>query len=133
MASEGNGELRQIIFSPRFKEMKGVFFMSITITERASEELNKRIGERNGYLKLQTETKGLSCDSGVPTLYFVASIQETEDVLIETNDRPVLLEKTEHFFSDDLKIDYSDTVNSFQLKSPAQIINGRMTFIIKEG
>ncbi|WP_302467001.1 hypothetical protein [Heyndrickxia acidicola] len=27
-------------------------------------------------------------------------------------------------------MDYSDSMNSFQLKSPQQIINGRMSFMI---
>lgn len=76
--------------------------------------------------------EGLACGAGVPTLFFVPSRDENQDILFETNDRPVLLEKSEIIFFDDedLKIDYSDSANSFQLKSPQQIINGRMSFIM---
>ena len=105
--------------------------MTVTITNSATEELNKIIGDQKGYLKIQNVTEGLACGAGVPTLFFVLSIDETKDVLFETNDLPVLLEKSElNFFDDELKIDYSDLMNSFQLKSPQQIINGRMSFII---
>jgi uncharacterized protein YqkB len=105
--------------------------MEVIITNSASEELNKKIGDQKGYLKIQNVTEGLACGAGVSTLFFVSSIDETKDVLFETNNRPVLLEKSELiFFDDKLKIDYSDSMNSFQLKSPQQIINGRMSFII---
>ena len=105
--------------------------MTVTITKSATEELNKKIGAQMGYLKIQYVTEGLACGAGVPTLLFVSSINETEDILFETNNRPVLLGKSQLInFDDELKIDYSDSVNSFQLKSPQQIINGRMSFII---
>ena len=108
--------------------------MAMIITERASEELNKKIGDQKGYLKIQNVMEGLACGAGVPTLFFVPSRDETQDILFKTNDRPVLLEKSEIIFFDDedLKIDYSDSVNSFQLKSPQQIINGRMSFIMNK-
>jgi uncharacterized protein YqkB len=106
--------------------------LKITITESAAEELNKKIGEQKGYVKIQYVTDGLACGAGVPTLWFVASIDDTEDLLFDTNNRPVLLEKAQLInFDEELKIDYSDSVNSFQLKSPQQIINGRMSFISK--
>ncbi|RDW15817.1 heme biosynthesis protein HemY [Oceanobacillus arenosus] len=105
--------------------------MTVTITKSAAEELNKKIGDQKGYLKVKNVTEGLACGAGVPTLYFVPLIDETKDVVFETNNRPVYMEKSELiFFDDELKIDYSDSVNSFQLKSPQQIINGRMSFII---
>ena len=106
--------------------------MDITITERAIEELNKKIGEQPGYVKIQYVTEGLACGAGVPTLWFVSSKNDAEDILFDTNNRPVLIEKTNLiYFDEELKIDYSDSVNSFQLKSPQQIINGRMSFISK--
>lgn len=106
--------------------------MNITITERASKELNKKIGEQKGFLKIQNVMEGLACGAGVPTMFFVPSIDEKEDLIIETNNRPVLMEKAEMIlFDEELKIDYSDSVNSFQLKSPQQIVNGRMSFVSK--
>ncbi|MCM2534962.1 iron-sulfur cluster biosynthesis family protein [Neobacillus pocheonensis] len=105
--------------------------MTVTITKNAAAKLNKIIGDQKGYLKIQNVTEGLACGAGVPTLFFVSSIDETKVVLFETNNLPVVLEKSELiFFDDELKIDYSDSMNSFQLKSPQQIINGRMSFII---
>ena len=105
--------------------------MEVTITKSAAEELNKKIGNQKGYLKIQYETNRLYSGSGVATLLFVTSKDETEDVLFETFYRPVLLEKSQMIqFDDDLTIDYSDSDNSFQLRSPQQIINGRMSFIM---
>ena len=105
--------------------------MKLTITKSAAEELNKQIGDQKGFLKIQYVTDGLACGAGVPTLLFISSKDETEDVLFETSYRPVLLEKSQMInFDDDLTIDYSDSVNSFQLKSPQQFINGRMSFIM---
>jgi uncharacterized protein YqkB len=113
------------------KRIKEMFQMTVTITKSAVAELNKKIGNQKGYLKIQYVTEGLACGAGVPTLFFVSSTDETNEVLLETNDLPVLLEKSELiFFDDELKIDFSDSSNSFQLKSPQQIINGRMSFII---
>lgn len=105
--------------------------MEVTITKSAAEELNKKIGDQKGYLKIQYETNRLYSGSGVFTLLYVSSIDETKDVLFETTYRPVLLEKSQMIhFDDDLTIDYSDSDNSFQLRSPQQIINGRMSFIM---
>ena len=111
---------------------KEVYQMNIMITDKAIEKLNNKIGEENGYLKIQYVTDGLACDTGVPTLWFVPSKDDANNVLFDTNDRPVLIEKSNlMYFDEDLKIDYSDSVNSFQLTSPQQIINGRMSFISK--
>ena len=105
--------------------------MKVTITKSAAEELNKKISNQKGYLKIQYETNRLYSGSGIATLLFVTSKDETEDVLFETSYRPVLLEKSQMIqFDDDLTIDYSDSDNSFQLRSPQQIINGRMSFIM---
>ena len=47
--------------------------MIMTITKSASEELNKKIGDQKGYLKIQYVTEGLACGAGVPTLFFIPS------------------------------------------------------------
>jgi uncharacterized protein YqkB len=106
--------------------------MNITITEDAAKELNNKIGKQKGYLKIQNVMEGLACGAGVPTLLFVPSINEKADLLVETNNRPVLMEKAELIlFDEELKIDYSISANSFQLKSPQQIVNGRMSLVSK--
>lgn len=106
--------------------------MNITMTDSAIAKLNTKIGEQKGYVKIQYVTDGLSCGAGVPTLWFISSKDDANDILFDTNDRPVLLEKANLiYFDEELKIDYSDSVNSFQLISPQQIINGRMSFISK--
>ena len=43
--------------------------MTVTITKIAAEELNKKIGDQKGYLKIQNVTEGLACGAGVPTLF----------------------------------------------------------------
>ena len=60
--------------------------MKVTITESAAEELNKKIGNQKGYLKIQYVTDR-ACLLGqvVATLLFVTSKDETEDVLFETS------------------------------------------------
>lgn len=103
--------------------------MKITLTDSAIKKLHEQIGNQEGYLKIQYVTEGLSCNAGVPTLCFVPTVDSAEDILFETNDRPVLLEKVHMInFDDELKIDYSESAHSFQLKSPQQIFNGRMSF-----
>jgi len=106
--------------------------LNITITNSAIEELNKKIRERNGVLKIKYEIEDCGCTGGVPFLWFVNSSKNEDDLLIHTNNRPVLIEKSilVHF-DEELKIDYSRTANCFQLKSPQQILSGRMPFISK--
>ncbi len=109
--------------------------LNITITDNAIEELNKKIGEQKGILKIKYEiddNEFFGCAGGIPTLWFVSSAEENKDQLFNTNNRAVLMEKSKLlFFEKELKIDFSHTANSFQLVSPERIINGRMAFINK--
>ena len=50
--------------------------MTVTITKSATEELNKKMGDKKGYLKIQTVIERLASGAGVPTLFFVSSIEE---------------------------------------------------------
>lgn len=105
--------------------------MNITLTDRAIEEMNKKIGVQKGFLKIQYVTEGCACDSGVPTLWFVPTIDDQTDLLFETNDRPVVIEKsTLIYFDEELKIDFSDTTRTFKLNSPQQIVNAQMSFLM---
>ncbi|WP_028401761.1 iron-sulfur cluster biosynthesis family protein [Ectobacillus panaciterrae] len=104
--------------------------MRITITEEAEGKINELINGQEGMIKLKYETEGCGCVmSGVPTLWYVGAPKSDDDIIIETNYRPVLMEKSKRvFFDEELKIDFSKTANTFQLKSPGQIFNGTMAF-----
>ncbi|MBM7584440.1 uncharacterized protein YqkB [Bacillus pakistanensis] len=104
--------------------------MNIVITENASKVLTEKINDHKGHLKLKYDTEGCGCVvSGVPILWYVENPDEVDDIEIETNFRPILVEKSKMVFLDEeLKIDYSLDSNTFRLVSPAQIINGRMGF-----
>ncbi len=107
--------------------------MNITITEAATNKMNDRLSGHKGYVKLKYETEGCGCVvSGVPTLWVVSELDKVDDIIIETNHIPIVVEKSKVVFLDEeLKIDYNDAYNAFQLKSPSQILNGRMSLQIK--
>lgn len=107
--------------------------MEINITEAATKKINERLNNRDGYLKLKYDTDDCGCAvNGVVALWFIPEL-ETDDIAIETNDRTVYAEKSKMvFFDEQMKIDFSQASNCFQLKSPQQILNGHMSLIIKE-
>ena len=107
--------------------------MEIIITEAAAKKINARTGGQEGYLKLKYDTDGCGCAvNGVVALWVVPKLDDT-DIAIETNDRTVYLEKSKIiFFDEQMKIDFSEVTNCFQLKSPQQMLNGHMSLIIKE-
>ena len=106
--------------------------MKIEITNEAMQKIIDKIDHQEGYLKLKYDTEGCGCVvSGIPTLWYVRTPDEGEDIEIETNSYPILVEKSKTVFLDEeLKIDFSTASNTFQLKSPGQIINGRMNFVL---
>ncbi|MED3561721.1 iron-sulfur cluster biosynthesis family protein [Bacillus xiapuensis] len=106
--------------------------MKIEITAAAAEKINSRTEGQAGYLKLKYDTDGCGCAvNGVAALWFVSELENT-DIKIETNVIPVYIEKAKAvFFDEEMKIDFSNESNCFQLKSPQQILNGRMSLIIK--
>jgi uncharacterized protein YqkB len=106
--------------------------MEITITKDALEVLKKRIGDTEGFLKIRYDTEGCGCAvSGIPVLEYVEK-KGDGDIEITTDSMPVLVEKSKQVFYDNImKIDFSSSSNTFQLKSPAQILNGRMNFFIR--
>jgi uncharacterized protein YqkB len=108
--------------------------MKITITDTASKKIEEKIGQQQGYLKLKYDTEGCGCVvSGVTALWLVGEIDE-DDRKIETSVGPIYIEKSkEVFLNDNLKIDFSPNANSFQLKSPNEFLNPRMSFYNKLG
>ncbi len=109
-----------------------MIFVEMTITEHALEKINEKMTGKEGHLKLKYVTEGCGCVmSGVPTLWFVDQVED-DDIAVDTNDMTVWMEKTKLVFFDDvLKIDYSDQAQTFQLKTPNQMLNGRMAFQIR--
>ncbi|SDM48606.1 iron-sulfur cluster biosynthesis family protein [Bacillus sp. OK048] len=107
--------------------------MEIVITAAAAEKINQRTAGRKGYLKLKWDTEGCGCAvSGVIALWFVPEL-DTDDISFETNDRTIYIEKSKAvFFDEKMTIDFSTASNSFQLKSPQQILNGYMSFVVTE-
>lgn len=106
--------------------------MKIEVTETAAERLSKRIAGKEGHLKLKYDIDGCGCVvSGVTALWLVRGLDE-DDREIKTNAGSIYVEKSKEVFLDeDLKIDFSEKANCFQLKSPNQYLNPRMSFFDK--
>lgn len=107
--------------------------MEIELTAAAAEKINMRTEGREGFLKLKYDTDGCGCAvNGVVALWFVPVLAD-DDIPIETNDRTIYVEKSKTvFFDEQMKIDFSNSSNCFQLKSPQQILNGHMSLVITE-
>lgn len=105
--------------------------MEITFTQEAIEKLTGQIPSES-QLKLKYDTDGCGCVvSGVAALWAVNEIDE-DDQEVKTNFIPVLVEKTKIVFLDEkLTISFNEAANSFMLTSPSQILNPRMSFIVK--
>lgn len=103
--------------------------VEIKITEKAAHKINEKISGKQGYLKIKYDTEGCGCVvSGIAALWFVSELDE-DDVAVQTGGIAIYIEKSKAvFFDDQMKIDFIDNANCFQLKSPNQIINGRMSF-----
>jgi uncharacterized protein YqkB len=106
--------------------------MEIMITKTAAEKISEKINGKNGYLKLIYDTEGCGCSvDGVAALRFESELGE-DDLLIESNERPIYIEETKTiFFDDKMTIDFLPSSNWFMLKSPQEIINGHMSFVIR--
>lgn len=104
--------------------------MEITVTEKAMEKIEGKIGAAKGFLKLKYDTEGCGCVvSGVAALWLVEELDE-DDREVKTNARPIYVEKSkEIYLEEELKIDFSETANCFQLKSPNQYLNPRMSLL----
>ncbi|WP_429631043.1 iron-sulfur cluster biosynthesis family protein [Anoxybacillus kestanbolensis] len=102
--------------------------MNVTLTKRAIEHLRRVQG--NKHVKLIYDTDGCGCAvNGVPMLLLVDQLDE-HDVEIETNDMPIWMEKHQLiFFDDQMTLDVVDGAGCFQLKSPNQILNPRMSLV----
>jgi uncharacterized protein YqkB len=106
--------------------------MEIKLTEKAVQKINEKISGKKGFIKLKYDIEGCGCVvSGVAALWFVEELEE-EDEPIHTDGMTIYIEKSKAvFFDEQMKIDFTEQANCFQLKSPNQIINGRMSFFDK--
>lgn len=107
--------------------------MQLTFTKEAIEQLTPKLQEnKNRVLKLKYDTEGCGCVmSGVTALWLVKE-QDADDVKLETNEVPLFVEKTKMVFLDEkLTISFNKTANCYMLKSPSQILNPRMSLLVK--
>ncbi|OCA92689.1 iron-sulfur cluster biosynthesis family protein [Pseudobacillus wudalianchiensis] len=102
--------------------------MNIHITEQAARKLADRLDE-DKHLKLYYDTEGCGCGvDGIPVLW-ITDQMSPDDIEIETNAMPVVVEKSQMmFYADQLTIDASGS-NYYRLSSPGEILNGRMNII----
>ncbi|WP_243386425.1 iron-sulfur cluster biosynthesis family protein [Bacillus kexueae] len=107
--------------------------MNIIFTERAKEKMQENIQKHpNRFLKLKYDTEGCGCVvSGVTALWFVEEL-DWDDERIETNFVPIYVEKSKKVFLDEeMKIDFQESANTYMLISPGQILNPRMSCMVK--
>ncbi|MRX74274.1 iron-sulfur cluster biosynthesis family protein [Bacillus lacus] len=108
--------------------------MNITFAEKAMEKIDEVQKTHPGYvLKLKYDTEGCGCVvSGVPALWLVKEHEEADISIVETNFGSVGVEKSKIVFMDEqLTVDFSESSNTFMLKCPSQILNPRMTLVVK--
>ncbi|GAA0346583.1 iron-sulfur cluster biosynthesis family protein [Bacillus carboniphilus] len=104
--------------------------MNITITERAGLEIGKRVNVKQETLRLLYDTEGCGCAvSGVPTLYKEKSQPKDRQAQTNTNVNIYYNPQHEVFLGTELIIDFSEKANTFQLKTPNEMLSPRMRLI----
>lgn len=106
--------------------------MEITLTDAAARKIEEKTGQNQGFLKLKYDTEGCGCVvSGVTALWLVKELDQ-DDEEIQTNAGSIYVEKSKVvFLAEKLTIDFSESTNTFQLKSPNEYLNPRMSFYNK--
>lgn len=106
--------------------------MKIKITDTAAQQLHAKIAGQRGYLKLKYDIDGCGCAvNGVAALWLETDWNENE-IEIETSSIPIYMEKSKQvFFDEEMTIDYNATAGCFQLKSPNEYLNPRMSYFNK--
>lgn len=102
--------------------------VTVSITEKAAEKIKEKLGNRDLALKLIYETDGCEV-SGIPALKLERPEESADHgLVVETNEIPLVIEKDKLVYLDSqLEIDFSDESHTFQLTSPNEILNGRMS------
>jgi uncharacterized protein YqkB len=104
--------------------------MNVTFTNKAVEKLQNVLVENKGKLQLKYDTEGCGCVVNGVAMLVISNKVEEDDVKVETNYKPIHLQKEAIvFWDEELTIDYVEKYNCFQLKSPAQVLNPRMSLI----
>ncbi|WP_096188407.1 iron-sulfur cluster biosynthesis family protein [Evansella halocellulosilytica] len=106
--------------------------MNVQITSKAIAELRKRSTDlTSNVLLIKYDTDGCGCVvSGVSKLLEIENSGAYESVPCEPNTVRVAIEgQYKWAYDKQIMIDYSDTAKMFQLKSPNQMLNPRMTFL----
>ena len=107
-----------------------VIAMKIEWTGTAEQKIEEKLNGLNGHIKLKYDTEGTGCVMNGVTALWLVDEPDSDDERIGTNGRPVYVEKSKMIFMDEqMKIDFVPEVNSFQLKSPNQMLNPRMSFM----
>jgi uncharacterized protein YqkB len=106
--------------------------MKIKITDAAAKKLQEKISGKPGRLKLKYDIDGCGCAvNGVAALWLESDRNESE-IEIETSSIPIYMEKSKQvFFDEEMTIDYKETAGCFQLKSPNEYLNPRMSYFDK--
>lgn len=106
--------------------------MKITITEAAAGKLEEKVSGKQGYIKLKYDIDGCGCAvNGVAALWLESELDDTE-MEISTNGLKMYIERSkEVFFAEEMTIDFSKTSGCYQLKSPNEYLNPRMSFFDK--
>ncbi len=106
--------------------------MQINISETAEKKISEKTAGKAGFLKLMYDIDGCGCAvSGVPVLWLVKEL-EADDIEIKASGRSIYIEKAKQiFFDEKMVIDFSESANCLQLKSPGQYLNPRMSLVDK--
>jgi uncharacterized protein YqkB len=106
--------------------------MQIDFTDHAVEQINGKLPQGTGELKLVFDSEGCGCSvSGVPTLWITDHAAD-QDLRTDGSPFRVLYEKQhEIYFEDRMILDYEPGRRSFVLKSGGQIYNANMRLIDK--
>lgn len=106
--------------------------MKMKITETAAGKLEEKISGNEGYLKLKYDIDGCGCAVNGVAVLWLESVLDQSETEIKTNAIPVFIEKSkEVFFDEEMTLDYSAAAGCFQLKSPSEYLNPRMSFYDK--
>jgi uncharacterized protein YqkB len=108
----------------------GKRMVQVSITEKAAEKIKEKLGNRDLALKLIYETDGCEA-SGIPALKLERPEEAANhDLIVKTNEMPLMIEKDKLVYLDsELEIDFSEESHTFQLSSPNEILNGRMSLL----
>ncbi|WP_147533865.1 iron-sulfur cluster biosynthesis family protein [Bacillus marasmi] len=107
--------------------------MQIDISEGAEQKLAERTTGKDGYLKLVYDIEGCGCAvNGVPALWLVKELVGDEAEVETANQRSIYIEKDQQvFFAEKMTLDFSVKANCFQLKSPNEYLNPRLSLVDK--